>query len=380
MTESNSMPDLDSVASPIAAGNRPAGFITRIYKLLAHAKLALALMIAILLCCVIGATIFRGREAGVLIFSTLWFNGLLVLLIVNVACCFFGRIWGRKLTLVSLGMILFHLSFVSMFGGIVYNSLFHFHGVIRLTEGETLPSGQPESYDIADHGRFFDYAKLKGETTLVRMQTGYKVDGLDKRVAYEIAVGEGSSTKQGLIYSTKNLDHNGFRYFNDKEGYSILVVLHDKQGRELYGAYVPLQSLKQKDESYLYTTGREDGPGSFLFPQDPLKPLFDLQVVYRPDSKKERAGEVFFQVWPIDQPDADRAGNAIEKGKTAVGALFDAGDYYLSAKEVRYWVGMSVRRDPGLPIVLTSLWVGLGGMVITTVGRIRKRAGDGKEL
>ena len=376
MHEIDNLSDFDSIESVNEAGNRPVGIITRIYRALAHVKLAMALLIAILLCCVIGATVFRGQQAGELIFSTLWFNGLLVLLVVNVACCFFGRIWGRKLTIISAGLILFHLSFVSMFMGIIYNSLFHFHGVIRLTEGETLPSGQPQSYDRADQGRFFDYARLKGETTLVRLQTGYKVDGLDKRVAYEIAVGEESSKKQGLVYITNNLAYDGFRYFNDKEGYSILVVLHDKMGRELYGAYVPLQSLKQKDESYLYTTGRENGPGTLHFPQDTAKPLFDLQVAYRPDPNQERAGDVFFQVRPLDTPDAPPAGNAIESSKTAVGAKFDAGEYFLSPKEVRYWAGMSVRHDPGLPIVLASLWVGLGGMVITTFGRLLKRRRD----
>ena len=379
MNEIHNLPDFVAVESSLEVGNRPAGIITRIYRLLAHEKLALALLIAILSSCIIGATLFRGRQAGELIFSTLWFNGLLALLVVNVACCFFGRILGRKLTLISAGMILFHLSFVSMFAGIIYNSLFHFHGVIRLTEGETLPSGQPQSYDRIDQGRFFDYARLKGQTTLVRMQTGYKVDGLDKRVAYEIAVGEEGSKKQGLVYITKNLAYDGFRYFNDKEGYSILVVLHDKQGRELFGAYVPLQSLKQKDESYLYTTGRENGPGTLLFPQDRAKPLFNLQVAYRPDPNQERAGDVFFQARPLGKSDAPPAGSAIEKSKTAVGEKFDLGEYFLSPKEVRYWVGMSVRHDPGLPIVLASLWVGLGGMVITTFGRLMKRRRDDNE-
>lgn len=88
----------------------------------------MTLLVAILACCVIGVTVLREERAWSLIFSTLWFNGLLVLLVVNVGFCFFGRIWGRKVTLISLGMILFHLSFIAMFAGIVYNSLFYFRG------------------------------------------------------------------------------------------------------------------------------------------------------------------------------------------------------------------------------------------------------------
>ena len=344
----------------------------KIYDFLASSKLAMVLLIAILACCVTGVTIVREARAWELIFGTLWFNALLVLLVVNVACCFFGRIWGRRVTIISSGMILFHLSFVTMFAGIIYNSLFYFRGSIRLTEGETLPSGDPQSYDLIEQGRFFKLSRLKGETTLIKMQTGYKVGGLDKRVAYEVAVGEGSTKKQGLIYITHNLDYKGFRYFPDKEGYSILTVLSDKQGKELYGAFVPLQSLKQKGDAYLYTTGTKTGPGSFPFPQVPDKPLYDLQLSYRPDPKKERGGEAFFQVWPPATADTRQGENPVADGKAAIGSKLGAGDHFLSAKEVRYWVGMRVSYEPGQPIVLSSLWAGLAGMIITTVGRMRR--------
>jgi hypothetical protein len=350
--------------------------ISKIYSFLSSAKLAIALLVIILACCVAGVTIWRGVEAGRVIFGTLWFNGLLVLLVVNVACCFFPRMWGRGLTFVSVGMILFHLSFLAILGGIVYNSSFYFRGHIRLTEGEVLPNGQPESYDFVEHGRFFDYSQLKGDTTLIRMHAGYKLEGANKRVGYEIAVGEGPSKKQGIVYITQDLEYNGFSYYNDKEGYSILVVLFDKQGRELYGAHVPLQSLRQKDDTYLYTTGTREGPGSFPFPHDPEQPLFALQIAYLPDPNKERAGEVFFQVWPLHAAHAPGSEEALAEGKAPIGERFDAGDYYLLPVEVRYWVGMTVRHEPGKPIVLTSLWVGLGGMVITFIGRIRKRRID----
>ncbi len=358
--------------------------ILAIYKFLASVKLAITLLIAILISCLIGVTILRGDRAWPLIFTTLWFNGLLVLLVVNVGFCFFGRIWGRRVTLISFGMILFHLSFVAMFAGVIYNSMFYFRGMIRLTEGETLPSGDPKSYDSIDHGRFFDFSKLKGETTLYRLHRDYKVDGDNKRVAYEVSVGEGRSLQQGLIYITHNLDHNGFKYLPDREGYSLLIVLYDKQGREIFGAHIPLQSLKQGDDkqkvaAYLYTTGTRYQPGSFPFPQGQLNPLFSLQAAYHPSFLKERDGEVSFQVWPLAQNDERRGKKAIAEGKSLVGDKFRAGDYYLSAKEIRYWVGMTVRYDPGKPIVLASLWVGLGGMIITFIGRMRKSRINGRD-
>jgi hypothetical protein len=347
--------------------------VRKLFQGLCSKWLALSLMVVILGAGLVATVFLSIPVAQQIVFRSLWFNGFLVLLVLNTACCFFSRLNRRNWDLVFIGIVIFHLSFVSIFGGVVYNSLFYFRGAIRLTEGETLPNGQPQSYDHADRGRFFNNSKLKGETTLIGMQTNHKVDGTDKGVAYEIAVGEGSAKKQGFVYITKNLDYNGFRYFNDKEGYSLLIVLYDKQGGELYGAYVPLQSLKQKDGKYLYTTGTKEGPGSFPFPQDPPKLLFDLQAAYHPDPKKERAGEVFFQVWPLRTEHEAHGDKILASGKAAIGEKFDAGDYYLSVKEVRYWASMNVRHDPGLTLILASLWMGLGGIIFTTVARLIKK-------
>lgn len=346
----------------------------KIYDFLASARLAMTLLVVILLCCVIGVTVWRGVEAGRMIFGTLWFNCILVLLVINVACCFFGRIWRRRVTLISFGMILFHLSFVAILGGIVYNSLFYFRGNIRLTEGEVLPSGDPLSYDTIDKGMFFNFSRLQGNTSLVKMHAGYKVSGDDKRAAYEIAVGEGMAKKQGIIYITHKLTHNGVDYFNDKEGYSVLLTLSDKLGQVLYGGHFPLQSIKQKDTSYQYATGYKDGDtvkqSAVAFPAPPEKPLGALQVLYHPSKLKERGGDVRLQLYALDEKGAPNYEKMIVDGKITIGESLPVGENLLSAQEVRYWVGMTVRYEPGKPTVLSSLWVGLAGMIITTIGRI----------
>lgn len=349
--------------------------LKKIYNLLSSYKLAMALLITILACCVAGTTLLSQDDSWALVFSTLWFNSLLVMLVVNVAFCFFGRIWRRKLTLISFGMILFHLSFVAILGGIVYNSLFYFRGLIRLTEGESLQNGALQSYDATEWGRFFNFSNLTGETTLINVQDDYKVDGTNKGWAYTLSVSNGGSVKDGIIYIAESLSHNGVSYYNDREGYSILTVLYDKDKRELYGVHIPLQSLKLKedDDSYYYTTGTKDSPGSLPFPYSPEEPLFDLQAAYFPDEIKKRAGEVFFQILPLDASEDSRHGQkAVAEGQAQVGEMIQMGDYYLSAGEVRYWAGIKVNYEPGKPIVLGSLWVGLAGMVITFIGRLKR--------
>jgi len=370
--------------------NQLGRLLRKAYGLLSSSRLALSLLIAILVCCIIGVTVFRGEQAWLLIFSTIWFNALLVLLVVNVTFSFIGRAWGRKLTLVSLGMLLFHLTFLVIFLGVMYNSMFYFHGKLRLSEGEKLPNADFRSYDAIDHGRFFDKSKLKGETTLIRLHWGYKVGGDDKVLAYEIAVGEGSLIEPKIIYITKHLNYNGFRYIRDKEGFSILVTLHDASGRRLYAGVIPLQSFWiEKDKNYLYTTGTKAmGPGVLPFPYPPSTPLFNLQVTYHPSEKIERGGEATFVIWPLQAHDTQgvqheqevqkghriKQSNKLEalaEGKVPLGQMFQAAGYQLSLREVRYWVGMDVRYDPGYPIILSSLWVGLAGVFLVFMGRLR---------
>lgn len=344
-----------------------------IYDFLASAKLAMALLVIILACSVTGVTVLRGQRAWELIFNTLWFNALLVLLVVNVACCFFGRIWGRRITIISFGMILFHLSFVTIFLGIVYNSLFYFRAAIRLSEGETLPNSDPNSYDTIERGRLFSFKRLKGDTTLITMHRDYRVSGEDKRAAYEVAVGEGDTKKRDIIYITHNLSYRGFTYLPDREGYSILAVLKEPPDREVYGAVIPLQSLKQQDGSHLYVTGTKDGIGGMPFPQGDVPSRFDLQLTYVPSKLDYRGGEVEFDLRELPGANGKRAEKPFAVGKVPVGKSFRFGGQELSAKEVRYWVGMRVVYEPGKPIVLASLWVGLGGMIITTLGRMFRR-------
>jgi cytochrome c biogenesis protein ResB len=344
-----------------------------VYALLTSPKLAIGLLVAILVCCVVGVTVLREERAWRLIFSTLWFNALLVLLAVSSAAAFFARIWRRKLTVVQVGMIVFHLSFAALLGGVVYNSLFHFNGLIRLTEGETLPNAAPESYDGIEKGRLFDMRRLRGETTLLRMHPKYVVDGQNKRYAYEIAVGEGSRKTTGTIFVTRDLEHDGVRYLCEKEGYSILVVLNDKDGRVLYGAHVPLQSIPQQDGSRLYATGTKTEPQSFPFP--PEQPLAELILTFRPSTVAERQGDVGFHLFPLQPSDAAAgAGSHGERrnGEVPVGGEFDAGSYTLTPREIRYWVAMNVRYDPGLSVILGSMCAGLAGMMITFYGRIRQ--------
>lgn len=364
------MTDPDSPAAPRPPARRRLTATQRAYAFLVSPQLAIALLVGVLACLVVGVTFFRGERAWSLIFSTLWFNALLVLLAVSAGAAFFSRIWKRKLTLVSAGLILFHLCFMALLGGVVYRSLFSFEGWLRLSEGETLANTSQESYDRISAGRFFDFSRLRGTTTLVRMHRDYQVDGEDKRAAYEIVVEDGPRTVRKIIYVTEYMDLLGMRFFCQKEGYTVLVTLSDAAGKELYGAFVPLQSLAQADGSRMYVTGSAQEAQPFLFPPPPETARFELLVTYWP-GVEHRTGQVSFKARPLGP---DWKPGPESTGLVDVGQPWRVGDLSLRPVEVRYWVGMAVRTDPGLTVIMGSLALGLLGSFMVLVGRLRQGA------
>ena len=107
--------------------------INKIFSLFWSTRAALVLLVLIFLSCVVGASLPSdvGKEA---VFSSVWFNLLLVLLIVNIVFCTFKRIKILRLSLI--GTTIFHLSLILLFAGIVYDQLFF------LKEQSVLPKGK----------------------------------------------------------------------------------------------------------------------------------------------------------------------------------------------------------------------------------------------
>lgn len=348
--------------------------LRKLFSFFRSTLLALILLVTILILCVIGTAVLPEQAGRVAVFSSLWFNALLVLLVLNVAFCFFSRIRRKDWDLISAGMIIFHLSFVSMFAGIIIDSLFHYRGTLRLTEGETMALNDPNAYDEEYWGHFFYPDRMRGLVTFHTHIVGHKAGGQDKGVAFDISVMEGEEQVRGVIYPTRHINFRGFRFFQESDGFAPLFILYDRFGRELYGAYTTLQSFKQKDGTYLFTTGtKQEGPGSASFPQIPnMPPLFKVQFTYHPQKSAGNTKEASFKVWEYDEQKKSGQGRLLYQGAASRGEKIAFGDYALSMQEVRRWGSMSVHYDPGMPTVLASLWAGLSGLVITFIGRMRR--------
>lgn len=351
--------------------------INTIFGLLSSTKVALVLLLLICLSCLVGASLPRAAGKEV-VFTSLWFNLLLVLLIVNIVFCIVKRT--RLLLLSQAGTTIFHLGLVALFTGVVYDQLFYFEGTIRLTEGESLRCAEPASYDRVKMGRFFQPEKLRelGMLYLHKLHTSYEDAGRSKGIANEIALGDDAGEdKRQIVYVTHPVKYKRYEFYRvENDGYSPLIVLRDRQGRVLYGGFTPLQSIRQQDGSYIYRSGSAFAPGSFFFPQEEGLPIvFRLQIVYHPDKTNNKTGEIAFQIWGIDAHSREPT-EALFDGKVALGERVKAGEYFFSMEEVRYWTSMNVNYRPGLPLIFGSFWIIFGGLVLNLILKAAKSRGE----
>jgi hypothetical protein len=344
-----------------------------VFDFLRSKALALGLMIVILAAIFVG-TVFLPEPVGRrMVFRAFWFNALLVLLVLNTAFCFFSRIKRRAWDLAYAGTVIFHLSFLGMAAGVIVDSLFYYRGALRLTEGESLAFADPNAYDEEFWGPFFNHQRMRGTVTLHKLYTQYKEGNLNKGVANEISIVDGDRRAREIIYPTRHLAFDGFKLFRNRDGFAPLLVLSDRRGRELYGAYIPLQSIRATEKSEpLYATGTRQAPGVMDFPQiEGMPPLFHIQLVYHLPKRTVDRNRATFTVFEASDSHTERRKPLFE-GTVPMGKRAVFGEYALEMREVRYWASMDVVYAPGQPLILASFWIGFSGLVMTAVARFSK--------
>lgn len=103
------------------------------WKSLGSAKLAIALMTAIVIASIAG-TLCPPERAGDLVFGTWWFRGAMALLCVNIVACTLSR---GRVTLLRLGSFLAHVSVLLILAGAIYGGLRGEKGSLALGVGES---------------------------------------------------------------------------------------------------------------------------------------------------------------------------------------------------------------------------------------------------
>jgi len=367
----------------------------KFFLFLRSTKFAFVLLVLVLFFSLVGTILppALGRE---IIFSSLWFNFLLVLLTVNILFCTLRRVkalrrerrgsaedavsspWTpfvfirgvNSRSFVLLGSIIFHFSFVLLTLGVSYNQLFFFEGGIRLTEGETLSCSDEQNYDWIKKGKFFSPQKLKdlGELYLHKLYPSYYLKGDYKGVANKIVLRTQNNEKEAIVFVNNPLKYKRFEFYRDVDGYSLLFVFRDRWGRVLDGAYAPLNAVRRADGNFNYVGG---------FPFPPVNPFFSLWSVYFPETgvitPNEKA-KVFLEIKQLGSEIQNEVEKELFKGKAGLKEMVPVGFFFISVDEVRYWSRMKVIHHPGLFLIFFSFWLAFGGISLSTIAKMIKKS------
>jgi cytochrome c biogenesis protein ResB len=246
--------------------------------------------------------------------------------------------YGVKNRLSPIAFGLFHLSFFLILIGGTLSIYSEFYGYLDIAEGESFQGGLeqysqiPAPPSLAKIGSppqvMFTVKKI---VPLVSgfTETGLKVDLLDRRGRdHEIDINR-PYVEDSTTFVLKGL------------GMSPLFVLKDPAGKEIDGAYVRLDCLKGKKDSFLM--------GGFEF-----KVKFYPDYVLEDGKAATRSLEFKNPVFDIA---VERDKKQIAEGSLVRNGVLAFDGYRLEMREIPFWVKFTVSKEHGIPIIFSGFFL-----------------------
>jgi cytochrome c biogenesis protein ResB len=273
--------------------------------------------------------------------------------------------YGVRNRLSPIAFGLFHISFFLILIGGLISVYTEFYGYIDLAEGETF-QGEMERYSaIPAPPSFpkigsppkvsFTVAKIEPQVSGMT-ETGLKVTLVDARQRKHVIDINRPYIDDSTTFVLKTL------------GMAPLVVLKDRDGKEIDGAYERLDCLKGRRDQFAM--------GGFEF-KAKFYPDYVLEQGKAATRSLEFNNPVFLLTVEQDK-------KKIAEGTIAPGGQFEFGGYRLEMRELRYWVRFNVVKEQGIPILYAGFALASLSIVWRLlffrreiVGAVR---GDGVEL
>lgn len=350
-------------------------------KFLAGARLAVFLVTAIILWCVLGTAVpqegrattdaldaWKSARPAISMalellgtfhaFRSPAFFALLALLFINIAACTVLHLGDsksrRKTPIERTGFILVHISLLGLIAGGLLTVGGKWDGTVLLIEGQAFDS-EAGAYLKVGHQMFTNQPppslKLKLiKTEITYAQTNYMVT---KKSQIELTDPNGQTamawTEVNRPYSRRDLFIT-----QDETGYAPgITIRHGKEGHVVMDSFLGLQF--QRGE----TVGRHRDviPSGIGLPEL----VFTLFPNYKLEDGKP--------VWSGEAPAnpllhiVNMTGNDQEVF-IPLGTSGSLGEMHVTFKELRRWSQFRVMQDPGYPVIAWSLWLGLAAMLL----------------
>ena len=245
-----------------------------------------------------------------------------------------------------LGFLLFHLSFLFCLVGAILVSYTRFSGALALTVGQEFNGDMRQYHRIDRQPKAFRVLPHLG-LKLMEVYPTYEED-VPSRLVAVLMVNDGVKTVREVININEPLRRGGLTILANKIGISPLVEILGPSDRPIDGAYVALDVLRGKADTFKFDTD----------------PRYDFSVLFYPDYEVvdgiERSRSVEIRN-PYFHLTIRKEGEIEYDGTVRPGELAPFGMFNLKISDIRYWVEFLVIREYGMyPLYLGFALASIG--------------------
>lgn len=304
---------------------------------------------------------------------------------------------GERGYLRELGNLLFHLAILGVLAGVLVSALFGYRGSVIVTEGSAF-SNNLSQYDDFTSGAFFDADRLPAFTVWVdqfdvSFERGLTQRGAARefRIHARVADPAQPTPSERVIEVNTPLTEGDSMVNLVGHGYAPLVTVKDAAGHVAYAGPVVFlpqdanftsQGVIKAPDARPKTIGIE---GYFVPSQSTASGTGPLSTF--PDADNPM---LWGAVWEGDpQPETGRPANIYSLDKTTMTQVVDGANparFRLAPGEAysipgggsvtfdgyKRWTKLQISSTPGLPIVLGSVALGVGGLLLSLFVRPRR--------
>lgn len=359
-----------------------------VWQGLGSSRLALAAVVLLIVLCIIGAVlpqesmynphdIARWQEYHPLVtsllkplgffrtFNSIPFIIIIIILGINTLTCTINHV-GKRGGIVSfkgpdaiknMGFVLLHLSLILLFAGGAWSASARMDGFIVLTEGQGFKE-EHRNYIRLVEGPLRQEKHKGFLLSLEKVHITYRQGKYPTEMSAGIKVGPAPNRMTAVEIAINHpLTYRGVDFTLDQVGFSPRLVIRDKKsGKILINSFVALKTF-------------QNGPNreyrDFLpLPIFKNRVIFTLYPAYRKiEGKIEKIGE---------RPENPILLIEIEdhSGKTALtthlpfNGKTGVGDHIFEFIGLRRSASFKVVEDPGYPLVLAAIWLGLIALIL----------------
>ena len=262
-----------------------------------------------------------------------------------------NRIHAEKNRFGVFGTPLFHVCILIVLLAVFAGKAGRMEGAMELVEGQMLTEAH-QNYVLLNKGPLFGEDHQGFGVRLDSFYPDYmEADGPPRGMASKLSIIEGGQiVDEGMVYTNRQIVYKGVTIYQNEYGFAPLLILKDKDGRDITGSYVV---AKDETGAGIYTSSFVAGDTGI-----------EGEVVVYPGVSVGDASE-----YGIEIPDEPLINLKLHVGEQVIfdGALglnesADMGDVSVGFYDMKYWSRFYLVKDQGTYVVFVGLFFGVVGL------------------